>query len=168
MKTHRLTCAEFVFILFLFAVALILSMIFLAADPARAADLMPTVCRDTSYTAGIRYKFENIPYNWINKVGIWWVAADTEMDGNTMIADAITYDSNDATDLKAGDALLGTADYTVILRGTLGTSDTLPTQPCDQPPATTPEPTPCPAWAINGETGALVCLWDLPYAEANP
>lgn len=129
---------------------------------AQAADILPTVCRDMSYPAGIRYEFRNIPQNWIDVTGYWYVADDGAMTqsnyGNIFVADALTSYPADASGIKAGEAVFGTPDYSFILRGT---AETLP---CNLPVPTTPEQTPCPAWAINGETGELVCLWDLPKA----
>lgn len=123
----------------------------------QAADILPTVCRDTSYPAGIRYEFRNIPQNWIEKTGYWYVADDGEMQGNTFIADALTsYPVLDSSGIKLGEAVFGTPDYGVILRGTADTA------PCDLPPESAPDAPQCPAWAINSETGELVCLWSLP------
>lgn len=154
--------SEILFMGCILLVVLVLVAAILFTTPTKAADIMPTVCRDTDYPAGIRYEFRNIPENWIDVTGYWYVADDGNMlqtnVSNTFVADALTSYPMDTSGIKVGEAVFSSGDSTIILRGT---SDTFP---CDQLSATTPEPTPCPAWAINGGTGELVCLWLLPEA----
>lgn len=164
---RKLSCTlEGCIVLIVVITVALFSLFMIAINPTKAADTLPTVCRDTS-VEWIRYQFRNIPENWIDVTGYWYVADGGNMTqsnyGNVFVADALTSYPPDASGIKPGEAVFGTMDYTIILRGD---ADSLP---CNMPvPVATPVSTPCPAWAINGETGELVCLFDLPYAPTNP
>lgn len=162
-KSSGLSEGLFIIIVLLIAAAIVL--IVLSISPAKAADTVPTVCRDTS-VEWIRYQFRNIPENWIDVTGYWYVADDGEMTqsnyGNVFVADALTKYDLDASGIKPGEAIFGTSDNTFILRGNV---DTLPCNLSVQP-GSTPQPTPCPAWAIDSNTGELICLWSLPKATS--
>lgn len=157
--------SEGLFIIIVLLIAAAIALIVLSITPAHAADTVPTVCRDIDYPAGIRYEFRNIPENWIDVTGYWYVADDGGMTqsnyGNVFVADALTKYDPDASGIKVGEAVFGTSDNTFILRGN---ADTLP---CNMPvPVATPVSTPCPAWAIDSNTGELICLWSLPKATS--
>lgn len=156
--------SEGLFIIIVLLIAAAITLIVLSVAPAKAADTLPTVCRDTS-VEWIRYQFRNIPENWIDVTGYWYVADGGNMTqsnyGNVFVADALTSYPPDASGIKPGEAVFGTMDYTIILRGD---ADSLP---CNMPvPVATPVSTPCPAWAIDSNTGELVCLWSLPKATS--
>ncbi len=154
---RRPTClSELLGIIVILLVAAAIALMLLAATPAHAADVMPTVCRDFGYKSGIRYQFRNIPQNWID-AGYWYVGSDAFMTqspyGNVFVADALTSDLTDNSGIKAGEAVFFSSDSTIILRGTAASF------PCNLPVPKPPAPTPCAAWQVDSETGELVCLW---------
>lgn len=124
----------------------------------RAQDVAPSVCRDTTYESGIRYIFHDLPDSWVSKDGFWYVAEDTLLDGHTLIADAVVTYPLDASGILPGEAVIGSMDYSITVKGTADTA------PCNQPPESIPSTPQCPAWSFNTGTGKIECLWDLPPA----
>lgn len=149
-------------------VALYILVTLLVGQAAKAQDVsVATVCRDVDYGYGsfvIR-----IPAEWQNPdLASWWVLADgfgayDDVTPNVYRADALTkvdvYGEGNpqwAQDLKVGDVLVGSGDYSFV--GVYNQS----TPECDAndfPVSTevpTPEPT-CSAVAYNSANGQAYC-----------
>lgn len=101
----------------LWAIVAIL-MVFVYVYETSAQDNELYVCRDAEIVG--RFEFRNVPQAWVDE-GYWYLADGATIEGNTLIADALTEYPDDGNGITAGMVVLGNMDYSVEIRSDVQT-----------------------------------------------
>jgi len=112
---------------------LIVGIWMLIYNKAEAQDNLEVTSCYTRTDVGAVFTFSNIPDNWLNEAGWYFIGDDVQLDGHTLIVTGLQFDEGYSY------AIVGANDYSASY-----TASTDLTPLCDAPiePTTTPEPVP--------------------------